>query len=172
PDDASADSAADSDDDAVVEGTLRSPWKWEELIVESAVVGGRTRADGGARWRRRLDGLAHDYRCRIDELTREGPESARLAPRQPALPRRLRARPRRACRAAASARGSAAARRAPPDDRFRRRRRSGRLDRADRGGASSAEAGDRRRDRAPVSVVPAAGRRRDARARALGLFAQ
>ena len=52
----------DSDDEAVVAGTLRSPWKWEELIVESAVVGGRTRADGEARWRRRLDGLAADYR--------------------------------------------------------------------------------------------------------------
>ena len=34
----------DSDDEAIVAGTLRSPWKWEELIVESAVVGGRTRA--------------------------------------------------------------------------------------------------------------------------------
>ena len=43
-------------------GTLRSPWKWEELIVESSVVGGRTRADGGARWRRRLKGLAADFR--------------------------------------------------------------------------------------------------------------
>src|SRR6185312_7659012 len=30
----------DSDEDAIVAGTLRSPWKWEELIVESAVVGG------------------------------------------------------------------------------------------------------------------------------------
>jgi len=68
----------DSDDDAVVEGTLRSPWKWEELIVESAVVGGRTRTDGGARWRRRLDGLAYDYRCRIDALKRDEPESARI----------------------------------------------------------------------------------------------
>jgi hypothetical protein len=69
----------DSDDEAVVAGTLRSPWKWEELIVESAVVGGRTRADGGARWRRRLDGLAADYRYRIDELRKEEPESARIA---------------------------------------------------------------------------------------------
>ncbi len=34
----------DSDDDAIVAGTLRSPWKWEELIVESAVVGGRDAA--------------------------------------------------------------------------------------------------------------------------------
>src|SRR5882672_917077 len=73
------DSNVDSDDDAVVAGTLRSPWKWEELIVESAVVGGRTRADGKARWRRRLDGLAADYRYRIEELKREEPESPRIA---------------------------------------------------------------------------------------------
>jgi ATP-dependent helicase/nuclease subunit B len=73
------DSTHDSDDDAVVAGTLRSPWKWEEFIVESAVVGGRTRRDGNARWRRRLDGLAADYRLRIGELRREEPESARAA---------------------------------------------------------------------------------------------
>jgi hypothetical protein len=69
----------DSDDEAVIAGTLRSPWKWEELIVESAVVGGRTRADGSARWRRRLDGLAADFRYRIRELQQEEPESARIA---------------------------------------------------------------------------------------------
>jgi hypothetical protein len=68
----------DNDEEAVVAGTLRSPWKWEELIVESAVVGGRSRADGKARWRRRLDGLAADYRFRIAELKREEPESARI----------------------------------------------------------------------------------------------
>ncbi len=69
----------DSDDEAVVAGTLRSPWKWEELIVESAVVGGRDRADGKARWRRRLDGLKNDYLYRIRELEREEPESPRIA---------------------------------------------------------------------------------------------
>ena len=69
----------DADDEAVVAGTLRSPWKWEELIVESAVVGGRSRADGKRRWRRRLDGLAADFRYRIAELKREEPESARIA---------------------------------------------------------------------------------------------
>jgi hypothetical protein len=69
----------DSDDEAVVAGTLRSPWKWEELIVESAVVGGRSRQDGGARWRRRLDGLAADYEYRIGELERDEPESPRIA---------------------------------------------------------------------------------------------
>jgi hypothetical protein len=69
----------DSDDEAVVAGTLRSPWKWEELIVESAVVGGRSREDGKRRWRRRLDGLAADYGYRIAELERDEPESARIA---------------------------------------------------------------------------------------------
>jgi ATP-dependent helicase/nuclease subunit B len=76
--DAAGDRASDSDDDAVVSGTLRSPWKWEELIVESSVVGGRTREEGKMRWRRRLDGLAADYRYRIDELRKEEPESARI----------------------------------------------------------------------------------------------
>jgi hypothetical protein len=74
----SDDSTSDSDDEAVVAGTLRAPWKWEELIVESAVVGGRSLVDGKARWRRRLDGLAADYRFRIEELRRDEPESARI----------------------------------------------------------------------------------------------
>jgi CRISPR/Cas system-associated exonuclease Cas4 (RecB family) len=70
---------ADSDEEAVVDGTLRAPWRWEELIVESSVIAGRTRADGKARWHRRLDGLAADYRFRIAELERDEPESPRLA---------------------------------------------------------------------------------------------
>src|SRR5262249_44514237 len=68
----------DTDDDAIVAGTLRSPWKWEELIVESAVVGGRNRQEGKARWRRGLDGRAEDYRLRIGELLRDEPDSARV----------------------------------------------------------------------------------------------
>jgi RecB family exonuclease len=60
------------DDSAVVEGSLRTPWKWETLIVESAVIGG----DPG-RWHRRLDGLAQEYRLKIQEETREDPESPR-----------------------------------------------------------------------------------------------
>jgi hypothetical protein len=71
--------AGASADDAVVAGTLRSPWKWEELIVESAVVGGRTRSDGKARWRRRLDGLAAEFTLRIEELRNDEPESPRIA---------------------------------------------------------------------------------------------
>ena len=69
---------ADSDEDAIVAGTLRSPWKWEELIVESSVVGGRTREEGKRRWRRRLNGLAEEYRLKIAELARDEPESARI----------------------------------------------------------------------------------------------
>ena len=66
--------AIDSDEEAIVAGTLRAPWKWEELIVESSVVGG-----GKARWRRRLDGLAQDFGFRLAELRREEPESPRIA---------------------------------------------------------------------------------------------
>ena len=72
------DQTIDSDEEAIVAGTLRSPWKWEELIVESAVVGGRTREEGKARWRRRLDGLAADFTYRIEELQKDEPESARI----------------------------------------------------------------------------------------------
>jgi ATP-dependent helicase/nuclease subunit B len=56
--------------DAVVAGSLRAPWKWETLIVESAVIGG----DPG-RWHRRLAGLAREYRLMIKEELSEDPES-------------------------------------------------------------------------------------------------
>jgi ATP-dependent helicase/nuclease subunit B len=54
---------------AIVDGTLRAPWKWERLIVESSVIGG---AD---RWHRRLDGLASELRLRSREESRDDPES-------------------------------------------------------------------------------------------------
>ncbi|HMI30195.1 MAG TPA: PD-(D/E)XK nuclease family protein [Candidatus Limnocylindrales bacterium] len=43
---------------AVLEGTLRAPWRWERLLVDAAVIGGRDR------WRRRLDGLAQEMALR------------------------------------------------------------------------------------------------------------
>src|SRR5439155_890763 len=58
---------------AVVHGTLRAPWKWERLLVESAVIGG---AD---RWSRRLNGLDREYEIRIRELQSDEPESPRIA---------------------------------------------------------------------------------------------
>jgi CRISPR/Cas system-associated exonuclease Cas4 (RecB family) len=60
-------------DQAVVAGTLRAPWKWESLLVESAVIG------GSDRWMRRLGGLAAEYDLKIRELTSEEPDSPRIA---------------------------------------------------------------------------------------------
>lgn len=58
--------AADGDDEmAVVAGTLQTPWKWEELLVDAAVLGGRDR------WERRLDGLAAELEMQIRELGEE-----------------------------------------------------------------------------------------------------
>jgi CRISPR/Cas system-associated exonuclease Cas4 (RecB family) len=61
----------DSDDEPVVEGTLRAPWKWEELLVESAVIGGVDR------WARRLAGLEAEMQAHLAEVRKEEPESAR-----------------------------------------------------------------------------------------------
>ena len=63
-----------SDDDAIVEGTLRAPWKWETLIVESAVIGGDP-----SRWHRRLTGLANEMRLHRDAERREDPDSPKAA---------------------------------------------------------------------------------------------
>jgi ATP-dependent helicase/nuclease subunit B len=59
-------------DQAVVAGTLRAPWKWESLLVESAVIG------GSDRWARRLDGLAAEYDLKIRELSSDQPDSPRI----------------------------------------------------------------------------------------------
>ncbi|MEW5852467.1 MAG: PD-(D/E)XK nuclease family protein [Myxococcota bacterium] len=61
-----------SPDAPVLEGTLRAPWRWEELLVEAAVMGGRER------WRRRLDGLEAELRVRLRELQKEDGESPRI----------------------------------------------------------------------------------------------
>lgn len=63
----------DSESPAVVDGALRAPWKWETLIVESAVIGGDPQ-----RWHRRLDGLDHEYAVKMAAEAKEDPESARL----------------------------------------------------------------------------------------------
>src|SRR5512132_4306466 len=59
-------------DQAVVAGSLRAPWKWESLLVESAVIG------GSERWTRRLNGLAAEYELKIRQLTSEEPDSPRI----------------------------------------------------------------------------------------------
>jgi hypothetical protein len=55
-----------------VAGTLRAPWRWEDLIVEAAVIGGI------ARWRRRLSGLESDYHARLREAESDDPQSWRV----------------------------------------------------------------------------------------------
>jgi RecB family exonuclease len=72
PDDVNA---LEPDDDAhpVVEGTLRAPWRWEQLLVESAVIGGQDR------WRRRLAGLEAEYRARLARYREEEPDSPRIS---------------------------------------------------------------------------------------------
>ena len=62
----------DSDQEPVVAGNLRTPRRWEELLVEAAVVGGKER------WTRRLDGLAAELRLKVRSLQKVQPESARL----------------------------------------------------------------------------------------------
>ena len=69
----------DNDTHPELEGTLRAPWKWEELLVEAAVMGGKER------WRRRLRGLSNELRLQLDALRDVEPESPRL----PALERDL-----------------------------------------------------------------------------------
>jgi RecB family exonuclease len=57
-DESSSDALEDS---PVRDGQLRAPRRWERLLVEASVIGGRDR------WRRRLDGLAKDLRLRLQE---------------------------------------------------------------------------------------------------------
>jgi RecB family exonuclease len=68
-----AGAAPSEEPSSVVDGTLRAPWKWEKLIVESAVIGGDPQ-----RWHRRLAGLAEEYRQKALEEAREDPDSPRL----------------------------------------------------------------------------------------------
>ena len=67
------DQGSGGDNQSVVAGTLRAPWKWETLLVESAVIG------GSERWARRLNGLAAEYELKVRELTSEEPDSPRIA---------------------------------------------------------------------------------------------
>jgi len=64
-----APAAPDADERPQVEGTLRAPWKWEEYLVEAAVIGGRDR------WLRRLRGLAAELRLQRDALAAAGSDS-------------------------------------------------------------------------------------------------
>jgi ATP-dependent helicase/nuclease subunit B len=54
--------ATPAPDAPVRNGQLRAPRRWERLLVEAAVIGGRDR------WRRRIDGLANELRRKLAEL--------------------------------------------------------------------------------------------------------
>jgi ATP-dependent helicase/nuclease subunit B len=56
---------ADPEDSAVIEGNLRAPARWERLLVDSAVIGGKHR------WTRRLQGLANELLLRIEDAAPE-----------------------------------------------------------------------------------------------------
>jgi RecB family exonuclease len=73
PADAGGAPEPDADDHPVIEGTLRAPWRWEQLLVESAVIGGKDR------WSRRLKGLEAEYHTRLARFREEEPDSPRVA---------------------------------------------------------------------------------------------
>lgn len=56
-------------DAPVQNGQLRAPRRWERLLVEAAVIGGRDR------WRRRIEGLTNELREKHAELLDEGDEA-------------------------------------------------------------------------------------------------
>jgi ATP-dependent helicase/nuclease subunit B len=60
-----------SDDQPEIAGTLRTPRRWEWMLVEAAVIGGDPE-----RWRRRLRGFAAELQIRLAESRRADPESS------------------------------------------------------------------------------------------------
>jgi ATP-dependent helicase/nuclease subunit B len=72
PEEEAAAQGASGESDRAVAGTLRAPWRWEDLIVEAAVIG---RLD---RWQRRLKGLEHEYDRRVREASSEDPDASRV----------------------------------------------------------------------------------------------
>ena len=66
------DTGPDADDRPVVEGGLRAPWRWDRLLVESAVIGGHDR------WARRLSGFEQELRLRLKGAASDEPQSFRV----------------------------------------------------------------------------------------------
>ncbi len=65
---------ADTEERPVLAGSLRTPRRWERMLVEAAVVGGDP-----ARWSRRLAGFDEELLARRREIERDDPSSPRLA---------------------------------------------------------------------------------------------
>jgi ATP-dependent helicase/nuclease subunit B len=66
-----ADEPPDSSERVVV-GTLRAPWRWEKLLVETKVIGQTTE-----RWARRLEGYRRELERRLREASRDDGGEAR-----------------------------------------------------------------------------------------------
>jgi hypothetical protein len=60
-----------SEEQPDIAGTLRTPRRWEWMLVEAAVIGGDPE-----RWRRRLRGYAAELQIRLAESRRSDPESS------------------------------------------------------------------------------------------------
>ena len=107
PDEREADEAAPPVADRrrtepVVAGALRAPWRWEKLIVDSAVIGGdpRALAAAAARPARRVRGTAARGAARGSRFGASRP--ARTRSRQPRAPGRIRAAGHRHARVVAA----------------------------------------------------------------------
>lgn len=72
PEEEAAAQAVRGETDRDLAGTLRAPWRWEDLIVEAAVIGQLDR------WQRRLKGLEHEYDRRVREVSKEDPDASRV----------------------------------------------------------------------------------------------
>lgn len=74
-DDRQTDDDRPRDDSEALElaGALRAPWKWEQLLVDAAVIGGKDR------WERRLRGLENQFKQELEEYDRDEPDSPRIA---------------------------------------------------------------------------------------------
>jgi CRISPR/Cas system-associated exonuclease Cas4 (RecB family) len=59
-------------DAPVVAGSLRAPWRWEKMLLDAAVIGGRER------WERRLDGLDLELRKQVEILKDDEARTARV----------------------------------------------------------------------------------------------
>lgn len=69
--DAEIEHSPDSDQSPQIEGTLRSPWNWERLLVEASVIGGKER------WEGRLNGLEAEFSLRLEAVVAEEADSPR-----------------------------------------------------------------------------------------------
>jgi CRISPR/Cas system-associated exonuclease Cas4 (RecB family) len=59
-------------DAPVVAGSLRAPWRWEKMLLDAAVIGGRER------WERRLAGLERELRAQLEALKDDEARTTRV----------------------------------------------------------------------------------------------